>query len=146
MRQCFGQSERTDHRRADADQCQDDEDPAPVEGDEEGATDAGRQDRRNAEHEHQPAHHNGNGVTAVEVADDRHGDHCRGRRAHALENPQDAEDSDARCEDRQQRSQDMDADSGKQRLFAAESVRERPDQQLSECEADESSGDGQLNR
>ena len=83
-------------------------------------------------------------VTAVEVAHDRHGDHCRGRRAHALENPQDAEDRDARCEDRQQRSQDMDADSGKQRLFAAESVRERPDQQLSECEADESSGDRQL--
>ena len=100
--------------------------------------------RRDAEHQHQPRQHRRRRVVLEQVADHRDRHHHRRGRAHALQHPRDAQHRDVRGEQAQQRRHHVQHDAGHQRPAAAQRVRQRTDDQLSQRQPGQRAGQRQL--
>jgi hypothetical protein len=129
-----------------ADPSEKDEDAAPRRDAQHLAADDGREDRREAVHEHEQREEARGGDAGVHVAHDRPRDHDPRRPRDALGEAQHDEHRDRGRERAQERRDGVRGDPDEQRPAAAEAVAQRAGDDLPEREAGEAGGERELDR
>ena len=121
-----------------------DEDPVPCGEEHDELADAGRDDRDRHEHHEDQRHHLGHATALERVAHDRNGDDARCRGANTLHDTAGEQDGEGWSNGSGGNRRDIDDQAGDQRRAAAETIGDRPEEELTGAEAEDVGGDDVL--